>query len=577
MKTQNIVIPSLLIILTMLLSACSGISAMLPRQSMNATPIVSNTENQQNEYTSPQNDTSQGSNNSTSTILEQTSNAPLLESSVIAAYEGVLENIYRQVNPSVVNIRVVQQQAKSSFNLNDLQENPFSNIPGFPDIPGFPSNPENSEPSTPQYSQSLGSGFVWDTDGHIITNNHVVDGAEKIEVTFHDDTTVSAKIVGSDKFSDLAVLKVDLPAEQLHPVAMADSKAVKVGEIAIAIGNPYGLEGTMTTGIISGLGRSLSVESATQSGANYSIPDIIQTDAPINPGNSGGVLVDDKGMVIGVTSAIESNDGSNSGIGFVIPSALVQKIVPSLISTGAYQHSYLGISGVTLTSDLAAAMDLESSQRGALVQEVVPGDPADNAGLKGSARKVTIDGQGFSVGGDVIVGIDNQPIKNMEEIIAYLANNTEVGQKLALTVVRDGKEKSIDVTLAARPSEQTQFSHETSKIGVWLGITGVPLSSDIAKALNLQEDQSGLLIQEIEANSPADNAGLQGGYKPVTINGERIVLGGDVILAIDGQEVNSTEEITQNLSKHKAGDQILVSIMRGEVKKDIPVTLENRP
>lgn len=572
MKNQKLALSTLLIVLTMLISACSGASAILPLQSISSTPMLSSANNQAAESATPQ-----SANSAASTSSEQPSSAPLPESGVIAAYEGVLENIYTQVNPSVVNIRVVQKQTESSISLRDNHENPFSNIPGFPDIPGFPSNPDSSEPSTPQYSQALGSGFVWDTEGHIITNNHVVDGADKIEVTFYDDTTVSAEVVGADKNSDLAVLKVDLSAEQLHPVTMADSKAVKVGEMAIAIGNPYGLEGTMTVGIISGLDRSLSVESATQSGANYSIPDIIQTDAPINPGNSGGVLVDDKGMVVGVTSAIESNDGSNSGIGFVIPSALVQKIVPSLIDTGTYQHPYLGVSGMTLTSDVATAMNLESTQRGALVEEVVSGGPADKAGLKGSARKVTIDGQDITVGGDVIVGIDNQPIKSMDEIIAYLADNTSVGQKVTLTILRDGKETTIDVTLEVRPSQQTQTSQIKSENGVWLGITGVPLTSEIDKALNISEDQTGLLIQEVEANSPADKAGLQGGYKPITLSEQPIVLGGDVIQAIDGQKVSTVEVITQLLAKYKVGDQVTVSVIRRGEKIDVTVTLEQRP
>ncbi len=572
MKSQKFVISTFLVVFTMLVSACSGVAAILPQQSISATPLISGANNQSAVVGKPE---SNQTNSATSS--QQPSTAPVPESSTIAAYEGVLENIYTQVNPSVVNIRVVHKNTESTTSLGNLPENPFSNIPGFPDIPGFPTFPNNSQPSTPQYSQALGSGFVWDTQGYIITNNHVVEGADKIEVTFFDDTTVPAKIVGTDKNSDLAVIKVDLPADQLHPVSMADSKAIKVGELAIAIGNPYGLEGTMTVGIISGLDRSLAVDSASQSGGNYSIPDIIQTDAPINPGNSGGVLVNDQGQVMGVTSAIESTDGSNSGIGFVIPSALVQKIAPSLIEKGTYEHPYLGISGVTLTSDLATAMNLESTQRGALVEEVFSGGPSDKAGLKGSARKVTIDGQDVTVGGDVIVGIDSQPIKSMDEIIAYLADNTSIGQKVSLSILRDGKQTTVDVTLEARPSEKTQSSQQTSENGVWLGITGVPLSSEIAKALNLPEDQTGVLIQEVEANSPADKAGLQGGYKPTTIDNQSIVLGGDVIQSLDGHNVSSVADITQLLQQYKAGSQMTVTIIRGGEKIDVNVTLEQRP
>lgn len=571
MKTQKVPLITIFLLITILATACNGIASILPQQSISATPIISDSKESSSQEVSGNNEAE------TTTDSQQPLNAPLSESGVIAAYEGVLENIYSQVNPSVVNIRVIKKLTESSFSMGDLQENPFSIIPGFPDIPGFPSTPDNEEPNNPQYSQSLGSGFIWDKEGHIITNHHVVDGADKIEVTFYDDTSVVAELVGSDSNSDLAVLKVDLPDGQFHPVVMADSTKIKVGELAIAIGNPYGLEGTMTVGIISALGRSLPVESNTLSSGHYSIPDIIQTDAPINPGNSGGVLVDDKGMVIGVTSAIESTDGSNSGIGFVIPSALVQKIVPSLIETGSYQHPYMGISGISLTADLASAMNLEPTQKGALVQEVVSDSPADKAGIKGSARKVTIDGQEINVGGDVIVGIDNEPITSMDEIIAYLTNNTEVGQKVKLTILRDGKEMMIDVTLDARPTEQASASQKVSNNGVWLGISGIPLTSEIANALDLPDDQTGILIQEVEANSPADKAGLQGGYKPITIQGERIMLGGDVILAIDGEDVTSIGDITQLLANYHADETVELSIIRGGEKLEIPVTLEQRP
>ncbi len=219
------------------------------------------------------------------------SSGPSVEA--IAALEGTLEQIYEQVNSSVVNIRVVQTR--------EIE------MPTLPEIPGFQF--QFPVPQGPQVQQGLGSGFVWDGEGHIITNNHVVEGADKITVTFYDGTTVPGELVGADADSDLAVVQVDVPAEQLHPVQMADSAQVKVGELVVAIGNPFGLEGTMTVGIVSALGRSLPVESGALQGARYSIPDIIQTDAPINPGNSGGVLLDDAGRVVGVTAAIESPCG----------------------------------------------------------------------------------------------------------------------------------------------------------------------------------------------------------------------------------------------------------------------------
>jgi serine protease Do len=223
---------------------------------------------------------------------------------LLAAYQGTLENIYTAVSPSVVNIRVVQKADTSGLD--------SSQYPGFP----FFNLPQGQQPQQ-QYQSALGSGFVWDQNGDIVTNNHVVSGTEKIEVTFSDGTIVPAKLVGADPDSDLAVVKVDVPADKLPPVQLGDSNSVKVGQLAIAIGNPFGLEGTMTTGIISAVGRSLPAdETSTQS---YTIPDVIQTDAPINPGNSGGVLINAEGQVLGVTSAIESPVRANAGIGFAIP------------------------------------------------------------------------------------------------------------------------------------------------------------------------------------------------------------------------------------------------------------------
>jgi serine protease Do len=245
-----------------------------------------------------------------------------------------------------------------------------------------------------------------------------------------------------------------MPANQLQPVQMGDSNQIKVGELAIAIGNPFGLSGTMTTGIISALGRTYPVDnSGAQTGPSYTIPDVIQTDAPINPGNSGGVLVNDQGQLLGVTFAIESSTNSSSGIGFVLPSASVQRVVPSIIQTGKYEHAFIGISGVGLTAQLATAMSLDAGQRGALVEDVTPNGPAEKAGLKGSSKQLDINGTTENVGGDVITAIDGQAIKSMDNLIAYLANSTNVGQKVTLTILRDGKQMSVDVTLGLRPTQ----------------------------------------------------------------------------------------------------------------------------
>jgi S1-C subfamily serine protease len=234
---------------------------------------------------------------------------------------------------------------------------------------------------------------------------------------------------------------------------MADSTQVKVGEIAIAIGNPYGFEGSMTVGNVSGVGRDLPASQGSQSGgAYYSIPDVIQTDASINPGNSGGVLVNDQGQVIGVTSALESASGSSSGIGFAIPAEIVSKVVPELISNGKYDHPYLGISGISLTPDIAQAMDLPAETRGALIVQVTPSSPADEAGLLPSTTNVTINGLQGVVGGDVITAIDGQTVTSMSEIIAYLSSHTTVGQTVSLTILRNGQMETVQVTLGSRPT-----------------------------------------------------------------------------------------------------------------------------
>jgi 2-alkenal reductase len=342
----------------------------------------------------------------------------------LAALQGTLADLYEQVNPSVVNIEVIIASTQSS-----RTRSPF-----------------------PQENAALGSGFVWDDEGHIITNNHVVENATTITVTFADGTVADAKLVGADPNSDLAVIQVDVPADQLYPVTMTDSDLVKVGQLAIAIGNPYGLSGTMTAGIISALSRSLPVSlDGGLSGSTYTIPDIIQTDAAINPGNSGGVLVNDMGEVVGVTAAIESTTGSNSGIGFVIPANIVSQVVPELIQNGKYEHPYMGITGVSLTPEIAQAMNLNPDQKGVLVVEVTANSPAEKAGLQGSQVTNTADGEGMPVGGDVIIAIDGTPVEGFNDLTSFLYNQAKVGQTVSLTVLRDGSEKTLSLTLGIVP------------------------------------------------------------------------------------------------------------------------------
>jgi len=464
----------------------------------------------------------------------------------VAALQGVLEQLYTRVNPSVVSIVAIE--SASAFS-------PFGAVQG---------------PQT-----VLGSGFVWDQEGNIVTNNHVVDGAGQISVRFADGTIASAKVVGTDVNSDLAVLKVDLPADSLQPVQLGDSTQVRVGQLAVAIGNPFGEEGTMTLGIVSALGRTLPVQSSTLGGLNYSIPDVIQTDAPINPGNSGGVLVNDQGQVIGVTAAIESAVQSSAGIGFAIPSLILQKVVPALIETGHYEHPYLGISGTNLTPDLATAMHLGADQRGALVVSVTTGGPADNAGLRGSDQQTQVNGISMPVGGDVIVAIDGQPVQEFDDLLSFLARNTEVGQKVTLTVLRDGREMTVDVALAARPQgEMVQSTGETSStVGAELGIEGLTLTPEIARAMNLPSNLAGVLVETVKPGGPADQAGLRGSSDAVTLNGQQVKIGGDIILGVDAVPVPSLQSLEPLLQHAQPGLTVTLQVLRDGQLGQVDVTL----
>lgn len=339
--------------------------------------------------------------------------------------ERLLVEIYRRVNPSVVNIRVTKRVEGFRF-------------PGF----GFPSLPEMPEEF---FQHGEGSGFVYDTEGHIITNDHVVEGAEELDVTFHDGTIVEAKVVGTDPDTDLAVVVVDVPAAKLRPVDWGDSEELEVGQRAIAIGNPFGLEGTITSGIVSALGRTLPVGSS-----RFSIPEVIQTDAAINPGNSGGPLLNSRGQVIGVNTAILSPSRSFLGVGFAIPANTARRIVPVLIEGKRYAHPWLGVEGTTVTPDIAEAMDLPSVE-GALVIKVIKGGPADEAGLRGGDKEIRIEGEPIQVGGDVILGIDGQKVRRFYDLLTFLSKKAEVGQKVELTILRNGREEHLQLELDERP------------------------------------------------------------------------------------------------------------------------------
>ncbi|GMR09954.1 MAG: trypsin-like peptidase domain-containing protein [Anaerolineae bacterium] len=369
----------------------------------------------------------------------QVESQPRIDERVVSAeLDGGLADLYEQVNPSIVNIQVRQQ---ASVTAPKMPDSPFPFPFQFPNFPqeGF------------LYGQ--GSGFIFDDQGHIVTNQHVVAGAEEVMVTFSDGTSAQADLVGTDPASDLAVIQVSQPPESGLPLVLASSDELRVGEPVVAIGNPFGLQGSMTAGIVSALGRTLPSQAQAENGAVFNIPGVIQTDAAINPGNSGGPLLNLSGQVVGVNTAIESQVGQFAGVGFAIPSDSVARIVPVLIKQGEYAHPWLGIAGTDLTSLHREAMDLDPAQRGLLLISVAEDSPAQRAHLRGSDTETELDGRSLLIGGDVIVSIDDQPVLDFEDLSAYISQETEPGQQVTLGILRDGKAMEIDVVLGRRPSE----------------------------------------------------------------------------------------------------------------------------
>jgi len=290
-----------------------------------------------------------------------------------------------------------------------------------------------------------GSGWVYDTQGHIITNNHVVEDATTIQVTFQTGNILDADLIGRDPYSDMAVIKVEAPEGLLHPLEVGISSELLVGETAIAIGNPFGLANTMTVGVISATGRQMDAT------GGYVIVDVIQTDAAINPGNSGGPLLNLKGEVIGMNTAIISNTRDFSGIGFAIPSDTITREVQSLIDEGSYEHPWLGISGYNLFPDMAEAMGLDRDTHGTLVAAIIEDGPADDAGIQGSSDTAMINGISFDIGGDIIIGVEGLILDSFYELQVYLTRNTKPGDTVTLTIIRDGDVREVDFTLGRRP------------------------------------------------------------------------------------------------------------------------------
>lgn len=294
----------------------------------------------------------------------------------------------------------------------------------------------------------IGSGFVVDRNGHVVTNNHVAEAVPDLLVTLADETTVPAKVVGLDPGSDLAVLEIEVPPDGLAVVELGDSSSLRVGQRAIAIGNPFGLERTVTTGIVSSLSRTLLRDDSA-----FQLAEVIQTDAAINPGNSGGPLLDSRGRVIGVNTAIRSVTGVNSGVGFAIPVDIVKRVVPELIDRGRFRHTWVGITGLTVSPEMVEAMDLPV-ETGVLVFEVEPGGPAEKAGLLGGQQETLVSGRPMRAGGDIVVAVNSVAVRRFDDLINFLATRTSVGDVLTLTVMRGESQIQVDVTLDERPDNR---------------------------------------------------------------------------------------------------------------------------
>jgi serine protease Do len=439
--------------------------------------------------------------------VERGSSAPIAMTQAPAWVE-----IARAVKPAVVNVstRAVREGGGADDSLREFFGRQF---------PGA-ERPGGERPGrAPRRSvRGLGSGFVINADGYVLTNNHVVDGATEIRVKFSDGREVPGKVVGGDAKTDLALLKVE--ATGLPVIPMGDSSKLEVGEPVMAIGNPFGLEQTVTTGIVSATGRAIGA-------GPYD--DFVQTDASINPGNSGGPLINARGEVIGVNTAIASGTGGSVGIGFAIPTNLVKPVVTQLADSGRVVRGWLGVSIQPVTPELAKSFGL-SDTNGALVSSIADGSPASSAGLRR---------------GDVITRYDGHAVARWSDLPRAVAE-TPVGREVPLEVTRDGKRMTLSVKVAKLDDDDRQAAASAEPASAQLGIAARSLTPDLARSLNVP-DGRGVLVERVEEGSRAQTAGMAAG---------------DVILEVDQHPVASVDALRTAVSKHQAGKPLLVLVHR---------------
>ena len=421
-------------------------------------------------------------------------------------------DLAEKMAPTVVNIYTTQT-IKSPHGRNELFENEF--FKRFFKLPDMPDMPPREMKRT-----SLGSGVILSKDGYIVTNNHVVENADEINVSFSNNEEYEAKLIGRDAKTDIALIKIE-PKHNLQPAEMGDSDKVRVGDWVIAIGNPFGFEQTVTAGIISAKGRFLG-------GSTYE--NFLQTDASINPGNSGGPLFDTEGKLVGINTAIYSRSGGNVGLGFAIPANMVKSVVSQLKATGKVSRGWLGVMIQTVTSELAQQFHMDRPM-GALVGEVSKDSPADKAGIKA---------------GDIITRFAGKEISHMNMLPAIVAQ-TPVGQQVEVELVRNGEKKTVTVTVGKLDEENEAMAQNgVGSLGDDLGLTVQELTPDLAKSMGIDET-SGLIITDVEEGSKAEEMGLRRG---------------DIILEVARKPVKTVEELRDILKNLKDKDSVLLLVKR---------------